>query len=61
MCWWLRPRLYGKKPYTFLGEKVISCHGKMYFNMNLSEFDDVIRFIGAVNDITSKGEKDDQK
>ncbi len=41
--------------YTFAGEKIIACHGKVFFNMNLSEFDDVKRFIGAVNEITSMG------
>jgi hypothetical protein len=46
----------GRTPYTFNDKKIISCHGKLNFNMNLSEFDDVKRFIGAVNDITGKGE-----
>lgn len=43
-----------KTPYTFSDKNIISCHGKMYFNMNLSEFDDVKRFIGAVNEITKE-------
>jgi len=42
-----------RTPYTFNGKKIISCHGKLNFNMNLSEFDDVKRFISAVNEITS--------
>lgn len=46
----------GKTPYIFGDKKVISCHGKLNFNMNLSEFDDVKRFIGAVNDLTGKEE-----
>lgn len=50
------PGCLAKTPYIFADEKIISCHGKMYFNMNLSEFDDVKRFISAVNEITSKGE-----
>lgn len=44
-----------KTLYSFAGEKIIACHGKMFFNMNLSEFDDVKRFIWAVNEITSMG------
>ena len=42
-----------KTPYTFAGEKIVACHGKMFFNMNLSEFDDVKHFIKTVNEITS--------
>jgi len=44
-----------KTPYIFAGQKVVACHGKMFFNMNLSEFEDVKRFIEAVNKITSIG------
>jgi hypothetical protein len=42
----------GKTPYTYGNHKIISCHGKLNFTMNLSEFDDVKHFINAVNDIT---------
>ena len=49
------PGCLAKTPYTFAGEKVIACHGKMFFTMNLSEFEDVKRFISAVNEITSMG------
>jgi hypothetical protein len=45
------PGCLAKSPYTFAGEKVIACHGKMVFTMNLSEFEDAKRFIGAVNEI----------
>ena len=45
-----------KTPYTLVDETVISCHGKMFFNMNLAEFNDVKRFIGAVNEMTNKEE-----
>jgi len=51
------PGCMAKSPYTFENKKIISCHGKMYFNMNLSEFDDAKRFIGAVNELTGKGEQ----
>ena len=44
----------GKTLYAFNGKKINSCHGKLNFNMNLSDFDDVKQFIGAVNDIASK-------
>ena len=46
----------GKTPYTYGDRKIISCHGKLNFTMNLSEFDDVKRFIGAVNELIGKGE-----
>lgn len=49
------PGCLAKTLYTYANETVVSCHGKLYFNMNLSEFDDVKRFIGAVNEIASKG------
>ncbi|HBL84357.1 MAG: hypothetical protein A2Y17_04980 [Clostridiales bacterium GWF2_38_85] len=49
------PGCMAKTPYTFASEKITACHGKMYFNMNLSEFEDVKHFIGAVNEITSMG------
>lgn len=39
-----------KTPYTYNDRTVIACHGKMYFNMNVSEFADVKRFIGAVKE-----------
>lgn len=47
----------GKTIYTFDSRKVVACHGKMHFNMNLSEFEDVKRFITAVNEISVMGEK----
>ncbi len=46
------PGCRGKTIYTFDGRKVVACHGKLHFNMNLSEFDDVKRFIAAVNEIS---------
>jgi len=46
----------GRTLYTFNDKKIISCHGKLNFTMNLSEFDDVKRFINAVNDLTGKRE-----
>ena len=45
------PGCLAKSPYTFAGKTIISCHGKLHFNMNLSEFGDVKRFIGAVNEL----------
>jgi hypothetical protein len=47
----------GKTIYTFDSRKVVACHGKLHFNMNLSEFDDVKRFIAAVYEISEMGEK----
>lgn len=49
------PGCMAKTPYTFAGEKITACHGKVFFNMNLSEFEDVKHFIDAVNEITSMG------
>ena len=41
-------------PYAFEGKKKVACHGKMWFKMNLSEFEDVKRFIGAVNELARR-------
>jgi hypothetical protein len=40
-----------KTPYTFNGKKKISCHGKMWFKMCISDFSDVKRFISTVNEM----------
>ncbi|MDR2571570.1 MAG: hypothetical protein LBD23_14935 [Oscillospiraceae bacterium] len=45
-----------KTPYVFNGKKIVSCHGKLNFNMNLSEFNDAKRFINAVNEIIDNGD-----
>ncbi len=45
------PGCVARTPYTFSGKKIIACHGKMVFNMNISEFDDAKRFISAVNEL----------
>ena len=35
-------------PYKFRGKARLACHGKIEFKMELSEFDDVMRFISAI-------------
>jgi hypothetical protein len=50
----------GKTVYAFDGKKVASCHGKLYFNMNLSEFNDVKRFIAAVKDISQTNKNQEE-
>lgn len=51
------PGCLARTTYTFAGERMDFCHGRMHFNMNLSEFSDVKRFIGSVNEIAGGGIK----
>ena len=45
------PGCLARSPYTFDNKTIVSCHGKMYFTMNASEFDDAKRFINTVNEL----------
>ncbi len=40
-----------KTKYSFAGESRVACHGKMRFKMCVADFQDVRRFIGAVNEL----------
>lgn len=42
------PDCGARSPYTYKGKKKQTCHGKIEFQMTLSEFDDALRFIGAI-------------
>jgi rubredoxin len=55
------PGCLAKTPYKFEGVKKICCHGKMYFKMTVSDFNDVKRFIGALNEIITAEIEDNAK
>lgn len=45
------PGCLARTTYGFMNDTIIACHGRLHFNMNPSEFDDVKRFITTLNEI----------